>query len=588
MLLKQAFAFEAGNDDVDGWFHNDRLVMVVNLILTYMKIKERRIEMGIAAGLLLLVLVVFKVLLQPGFYESHDGLFHLIRVGAMAEELSLGQFPVRMASGLAYGRGYPVFNYAYPLFHYLSAGLVLLGLTAQDAIKVVVLLSSWLSVWAGYKWMRCFFERKAAVTGAVLLLLVPYRFLITLVIGSFGTILAWAMAMVVLWAMSEVMVKKKEKYLGLVSLGVAGLIPAHNVTALMFAPVIVIYGLALTKWYKKGWLKLAIFGVLGVVISAWFWLPAIVEMDWVRLSDHNAVDYQQHWPTIKQVMYSRWGYGYSGDGDNDGMSFMLGITQWAVLGLSALSLLMTLFKQEQKKEKTKTKIALVFGGVVLLGLYLMLPVSEWLWEQVDILAQIQFPWRWLIVGAVGVSFLTAWLVEKSGWWMMVMLLLLAGVSNRNITRTLTGGMEPLSKWQEEARLQPGSTDIAWEALPKEATQQNWQVDWQIRGEGISKLEDLETQKGERGRWMVEMEREGKVEISKYDLPLWQVKVNGEVVESKPSEEGGYIEVELPAGESEVVLAIRQTNTEKGANIISVIGGAVVIFWLLMNLFKFKK
>lgn len=544
-------------------------------------------EVGIAVGLLLLVLIVFKALLQPGFYESHDGLFHLIRVEAMAHELSLGQFPVRMAGELAYGRGYPVFNYAYPLFHYFAAGLVLLGLTAQDAIKVVVLLSSWLSVWAGYKWMRCFFEKKAALTGAVLLLLVPYRFLITLVIGSFGTILAWAMAMVVLWAMSEVVVKQKEKYLGLVSLGVAGLIPAHNVTAMIFAPVIAIYGLALARWYKKGWYKLVIFGLLGVVMAAWFWLPAIAEMDWVVLSDHNVVEYQQHWPTLKQVIYSRWGYGYSGSGDDDGMSFMLGITQWAVLGLSVIALMVTFFRKEQKKEKTKTKIALVFGGAVLVSLYLMLPVSEWLWQKVIILTQIQFPWRWLIVSAVGVSLLAAWLVEKGGWWMMVLLLLLAGVSNRNITRTLTGGMQPLSKWEQEARLQPGSTDIAWEALPKTASQQNWQVDWQIRGEGIAKLETLEVKKGERGRWRVEMENEGKVEISKYYLPLWQVEVNGEVVEIKPSEDGGYIEIELPSGANEVVLTIRQTDIEKGANIMSVIGGAVIIFWLLMNSFKFK-
>lgn len=552
-----------------------------------MKTKDIRMEVGIAVGLLLLVLIVFKALLQPGFYESHDGLFHLIRVEAMAHELSLGQFPVRMAGELAYGRGYPVFNYAYPLFHYFAAGLVLLGLTAQDAIKVVVLLSSWLSVWAGYKWMRCFFEKKAALTGAVLLLLVPYRFLITLVIGSFGTILAWAMAMVVLWAMSEVVVKQKEKYLGLVSLGVAGLIPAHNVTAMIFAPVIAIYGLALARWYKKGWYKLVIFGLLGVVMAAWFWLPAIAEMDWVVLSDHNVVEYQQHWPTLKQVIYSRWGYGYSGSGDDDGMSFMLGITQWAVLGLSVIALMVTFFRKEQKKEKTKTKIALVFGGAVLVSLYLMLPVSEWLWQKVIILTQIQFPWRWLIVSAVGVSLLAAWLVEKGGWWMMVLLLLLAGVSNRNITRTLTGGMQPLSKWEQEARLQPGSTDIAWEALPKTASQQNWQVDWQIRGEGIAKLETLEVKKGERGRWRVEMENEGKVEISKYYLPLWQVEVNGEVVEIKPSEDGGYIEIELPSGANEVVLTIRQTDIEKGANIMSVIGGAVIIFWLLMNSFKFK-
>ncbi|OQA83507.1 MAG: membrane protein [Microgenomates group bacterium ADurb.Bin238] len=552
-----------------------------------MKTKDIRIEVGIAVGLLLLVLIVFKALLQPGFYESHDGLFHLIRVEAMAHELSLGQFPVRMAGELAYGRGYPVFNYAYPLFHYFAAGLVLLGLTAQDAIKVVVLLCSWLSVWAGYKWMRCFFEKKAALTGAVLLLLVPYRFLITLVIGSFGTILAWAMAMVVLWAMSEVMVKQKEKYLGLVSLGVAGLIPAHNVTALIFAPVIAIYGLALARWYKTGWFKLIIFGLLGVVMAAWFWLPAIAEMDWVALSNHNAVDYQQHWPTLRQVIYSRWGYGYSESGDDDGMSFMLGITQWVVFGLSVIALMVTLLKREQKKEKTKTKMALVFGGVVLLGLYLMLPMSEWLWQKVIILTQIQFPWRWLVVSAVGVSFLAAWLVEKSGWWMMVLLLLLAGVSNRNITRTLTGGMQPLSKWEQEARLQPGSTDIAWEALPKTASQQNWQVDWQIRGEDIAKLETKEVRQGERGRWSVEMENEGKVEISKYYLPLWQVEVNGEVVESKPSKDGGYIEIELPSGANEVVLTIRQTNIEKGANIMSVIGGAVIIFWLLMNSFKFK-
>ena len=160
----------------------------------------------------------------------------------------------------------------------------------------------------------------------------------------------------------------------------------------------------------------------------------------------------------------------------------------------------------------------------------------------------------------------------------MLLLLLAGVSNRNITRTLTGGMQPLSKWEQEARLQLGSTDIAWEALPKTATQQNWQVDWQMRGEGVSKLESKEVRQGERGRWSVEMENEGKVEISKYYLPLWQVEVNGEVVESKPSEDGGYMEIELPSGVNEVILTIRQTDIEKGSNLLSAFGLVGLVLW----------
>src|SRR5258708_28033380 len=75
-------------------------------------------------------------LFHAGFFPMHDDT-QVARVFEMGQALKDGMFPVRWVSDLGYGYGYPVFNFYAPLAYYFGGILVLFGLNALIATKVM-------------------------------------------------------------------------------------------------------------------------------------------------------------------------------------------------------------------------------------------------------------------------------------------------------------------------------------------------------------------------------------------------------------------------------------------------------------------
>ena len=75
-----------------------------------------------------LILITFLTLIglwpffRPGYFESHDGEWMVIRFTAFHQTLAVGQFPVRFVDRLNNNYGYPVVNFLYPLPFYLCRG----------------------------------------------------------------------------------------------------------------------------------------------------------------------------------------------------------------------------------------------------------------------------------------------------------------------------------------------------------------------------------------------------------------------------------------------------------------------------------
>src|SRR5512142_838275 len=91
--------------------------------------------------LALLVAVAAYPLWSPAdFWSSYDGLLHLYRVFALDQTLRQGVVYPRWVLDLAYGYGYPIFNFYPPLAAYVSETLHLLGLVFPGAIKGTFIL----------------------------------------------------------------------------------------------------------------------------------------------------------------------------------------------------------------------------------------------------------------------------------------------------------------------------------------------------------------------------------------------------------------------------------------------------------------
>jgi len=484
--------------------------------------------------LILVCLPVISALVKPGFYITHDGEFNLVRLMHFDSELRKGQFPVRWSFDLNFRYGSPIFTFFYPLMYYLGSLIHFFGFDFGSSLKILIAGATVGSVLLMYLWLSKRFSILAALVGSVLFLFVPYRLLVMYVTGSFGVLLSLLFAPLAFLAIDR-------RSPTLLSIAIFGLLTAHNVTALILLPVVILYALVAGKPRRD--LVSGFF--LGLGLASFFLLPALTETKYVFLSRGAVVDFRDHFPSLKQLIYSPWGYFYSNRGENDGMSFQVGIAQLVVVVLSVPLLVSRLWKK-RLGENTKTAVlfALVFG----ISFLMMLPMSKIIWETVPMLPQIQFPWRLLAVGVVTIPFLTAAVVDsKLGRIMALLLIGLVIWNNRNYLRTWEMTRYSDESYRSRESLYYGSTDIAWETRPI---------------------------------WVEEKPAWLPVVINQFYYPSWKVTVDGVGVETKPTERFGLLSFEIKEGQHDVVIKQTKTTIQQLADGISLLSGLAIIYLVM--------
>jgi len=357
--------------------------------------------------LLLISLPAVRSLLQPGGFTSHDLTHHVVRQISMDKLLTEGQFPPRWSGELNNGYGYPVFLFNYPLPALLGEVFHKTGLGFVDSVKAVLGFSMLVSVLGMYLFLNSLLGSKmASFLGAVFYLYAPIRFLNVYVSAAVGSALALAILPFVFWSIVEL--KKGQKWaqlMGAVSL--AGLILAHNVTALIFMPVILVF-----VWVIGGIRLIREIGgmfLLGLGLSAWFWLPAIFEARYIRFDQIYQGFYKDQFVSLVQLIHSPWGFGLSHPQNPEpgDMSYQLGLIHILVMVILVFSLV---FRRIRKIREIR-----VIGGFSLiffvLSIFLMLKISLPLWEAIPNLSLVQFPLRFSAI-AVFCASITAGLLVK--------------------------------------------------------------------------------------------------------------------------------------------------------------------------------
>jgi len=355
-------------------------------------IKNRGREVGIILFFLLITFPAYRALLHPGIYTSHDLEGHIIRLVDFHQALKDGQFPVRWAKRLNWGLGYPFFNFNYPGVYYLAVSLIYLGLNYGSAFKLLFLLTFPLSGYFTYLWLSRHFSRLPAIAGGLFYTYIPYHFLNVYVRGNIGEALALTLVPAILYSAGR-------KFP--VTLLLSMLILAHNLTAMVFLPVIIIYILAIRK---QQILPL----IMAVLLTAFFWIPALFDLHYVSIYKTFSQYYPEHFATLKQLIYSPWGFGFSNVGASRGeMSFQIGLPQILIF-ISTVFLILISIIHRQKIPL----LPLFFMISTCLSVFLMLKISLPVWHLIPPLHLLQFPWRLLGLVSLSVSFLAAWVVSR--------------------------------------------------------------------------------------------------------------------------------------------------------------------------------
>ena len=142
--------------------------------------------------------------------------------------------------------------------------------------------------------------------------------------------------------------------------------------------------------------------LLGVVLTMWFWLPALAETGYAQLGADFTEGYfhhSQHYRGLNLVQISL-AFNYSialhtGDAGPFSMGFIQ--TVLAICGI--------LMMWQSRQKDIWLKITLFISLVI--ATFIMTPVSSFLWDNIPLLSIMQFPWRFLSVQAVFTAAITA-------------------------------------------------------------------------------------------------------------------------------------------------------------------------------------
>lgn len=336
---------------------------------------------------IIVVVIFFIPIFKSGFYESHDGEAHVARFAAYYRAYQDGQFPPRWAGNLNFQYGSPVFIFYYPLPGSVASFLHIFGLSFESIYKLLMFVSVILSGAFFYMWARIIGKQTSAFVGSMLYILLPYHFLNVYVRGDIAEIIAYMFVPLVFFFIEKYFLTKNFIYITLGSVVYALLIVSHNAVSLMFSPVLFFYA-CMKVTTKKYFFYYCIMFIYGLCLSAFFWVPALIESKYVQASFFIGDMYKKNFPTLLQLVYSKWGFGPDIH-QKGGLSPQVGIIAFAAV-VGSLFIYLKI-----QKRKLLLFWLCVFGFIA----FLSLESSSIVWEYMPLLPLFQFPWR--LTGLLG-------------------------------------------------------------------------------------------------------------------------------------------------------------------------------------------
>ena len=524
-------------------------------------------------------LLVIRQWFLPGLPQTHDAETHVSRAAVFSKSILEGNIFPRWAGPLNWRYGTPSIMFLYPGLSYFSA-LIHLA-TKMQFINIFKLLIVSGYIGSGifwYRWMRALgFWLFPALVSSLFYLLAPYRLVNIFVRGVLGEHIGFFFFPLIMLMATRLWRTGKTIYASGLALSVAGLILSHNLSALMYLPLVVFYPIVLIGIYREKPIQLKVYlgsiG-LGLLLSAFFWLPAILESKYTLSS--WMFDAQQGYTTnflaFRQLIWSPWGYGWSEPGiDRDGMSFQVGIAQWLVL-LTGIGLLIKFSKRE---------LLLLKSGLalVMVGIFLSLPVSLPLWQQISLLQKFQFPWRFLSLIVIGVSLISAMVADKFKHSKIISLALLISPIMFTIAYWNIAGPSSLSEQflavDYVGTSDTGETTPVWairfqEKFPKAPIEI-------VSTEGTVEIKNL-NKLMQKHEFEISATAASRIVDNTLYFPGWKVYVDGVETSIGYQDESwrGLITFPVPAGKHAVKVVFEETRLRKFADALSIISVGILL------------
>jgi hypothetical protein len=318
---------------------------------------------------------------RPGVYESGDFIIHVQRSMSFYASLSEGNIFPSWAGDVNATYGLPLFVFNYTLPYYFISFFHYLGLNFVNSVKIFLALSYVLSGILMYKFSAKLLKNDlAAFASSIFYLFVPYH----LIDMHFKTVVGEHLAFTILPLLFLFILKINEDknkitWTILSGFSFACLINTHVFIALMAAIIIYAYSIFIIRRLKI-LLMIAAALFTGSVISAYIWLIPFFMSQYtiIQKVKLNFIPLEN----IHTLFYAPWRFGFLFQGPKGEIAYLIGYTQFFVVGVLA-------YKLYTNKINPKIKKHVIFWLLIFLFSFIYIfPFSKPFWEVIPFIKSV--------------------------------------------------------------------------------------------------------------------------------------------------------------------------------------------------------
>ena len=519
----------------------------------------------------------------------------------MADAWGHGVLYPRLFPDFGFGYGQAVLNFYAPLTYVPGALLASLGVNPATAVEITIALGFVLAALAVYGSTRSLWGPVGGVMAAVAYTYFPYHLADAYLRGAVPEFFAFIWPPLILWATTDAF--RKERPVGPLLWGAlawAGLIFTHNLTALMMIPVWIAYALLMAAWTRRWRRLIGAAGSLALALglSAPLWLPFLVESRWVGLSLGPSDGYKRHLAPLDLAVQWQPLYQYrvqhGGVADHP--------LSWLTVGLFLLVLGLFVYRLVRRQRVTAAPVVGFGLALTAASAFMITLPSLPLWEPLaPILANLQYPWRFLTLTALGFAMclaraaiadmdrttetaknhggtrefsevsvssvpqggfaLSPWFNCRASWkWILLAAVVIALILQPLITApaqplpfSAADAWTPDRMWREDA--EAGQVGATWtgEFLPLTVTEQRWALgrprDGATDGPALTPRPDVRLTRVGYDQAALEVKSAAplSIRLHQFHLPAWRAWLDGQSIATRPTGELGLVTADLPAG-----------------------------------------
>ena len=541
------------------------------------------------------------ILSDSGVVNTGDSAFLLMRLHQLVLNLRGGVFPVRWMPDAAYGLGYPFFNFYASLPYYIAGVFNLLGFSYIWSLKLTQILGFVAAtIFAYLLARRLWSSRAAALLTALAYTYAPFHLIQVYVRGdALSEFYAFAFYPLILLALLRLRQKPSRVSVAFLALAYGEHILSHNSSARFFRPFVGVWlianGLSSTNNTRPvaSYLLYAISGIgLGVALSTWFLLPALLEGKWVHLERMTSgyLNYSGHFRGADLV---QWRILF--DYQREASPYAMGAMQ-TILALVGIASILIWWARRRRLERNSAFFLLMLITIT----FLITPSSRSLWDTIPLLPFVQFPWRLLAVQALPVSLiighLARWPSKRTWRGAIAVVLGLALLTTAMLDLPVEYlDIDEVSKEHvalyEYFTAYVGSTSrneyqprwVEPSTFTSEVLLNDGQKPPPLAVQGELVEAKLLTQGPTDEHWQVDVASpQAALAFYTYYFPGWQGYVDGQPVATGPVDSLGYIGLTVPQGSHQVILRLQRTPLRAFAEGLSLLALILVVGLLVIG------